>query len=76
MHGLELITRINSENRPAHHPLRMHPRIVALRRSIRGSPPFLNGHDQLVGSSVSNFFNSHYMFAGRPSCLDVMWLIL
>ena len=39
MHGLDLITRINSENRPAHHPLRMHPRIVALRRNIRGSHP-------------------------------------
>jgi len=36
MHGLEIITRINSENRPAPHPLRMHPRIYALRQSIRG----------------------------------------
>lgn len=36
MHGLEIITRINSENRPTPHPLRMHPRIYALRQSIRG----------------------------------------
>jgi hypothetical protein len=36
MHGLELITRINSENKRIPHPLRMHPRIYALRRSIRG----------------------------------------
>jgi hypothetical protein len=36
MHGLELITRINSETKRVPHPLRMHPRIYALRRSIRG----------------------------------------
>lgn len=36
MHGLELITRLNSETRPQPHPLRLHPRIYALRRSIRG----------------------------------------
>ena len=36
MHGLEIISRLNSENRPAPHPLRMHPRIYALRQSIRG----------------------------------------
>jgi hypothetical protein len=36
MHGLELITRINSEIQRSPHPLRMHPRIYALRRSIRG----------------------------------------
>ena len=36
MHGLEIITRINSENPPQPHPLRLHPRIYALRRSIRG----------------------------------------
>ena len=36
MHGLELITRINSETQRVAHPLRMHPRIYALRRSIRG----------------------------------------
>lgn len=35
MHSLEIITRINSENPPQPHPLRMHPRIYALRRSIR-----------------------------------------
>lgn len=36
MHGLELITRINSETRRVAHPLRMHPRIHALRQSIGG----------------------------------------
>ena len=36
MHGLEIITRINSETRREPHPLRMHPRIYALRRSVRG----------------------------------------
>ncbi len=36
MHGLELITRINSKIQRIPHPLRMHPRIYALRRSIRG----------------------------------------
>jgi hypothetical protein len=36
MHGLELITRINSATKRKPHPLRMHPRIYALRRSIRG----------------------------------------
>ena len=36
MHGLEIITRINSENPPQPHPLRLHPRISALRRSIQG----------------------------------------
>ena len=36
MHGLEFITRINSETPRAEQPLRMHPRIYALRRSIRG----------------------------------------
>ena len=36
MHGLELITRINSETPRAEHPLRMHPRIYALRQSIGG----------------------------------------
>ena len=36
MHGLELITRINSATQRVPHPLRMHPRIYALRRSIRG----------------------------------------
>ena len=36
MHGLELITRINSATRRVPHPLRMHPRIYALRKSIRG----------------------------------------
>ncbi len=36
MHGLELITRINSETQRVAHPLRMHPRIYALRQSIRG----------------------------------------
>ena len=36
MHGLELITRINSETPRAEHPLRMHPRIYALRQSVRG----------------------------------------
>lgn len=36
MHGLEIITRINSENRPAPHPLRMHPRIYALRQRVMG----------------------------------------
>jgi len=36
MHGLEIITRLNSTIQRAPHPLRMHPRIAALRRSIRG----------------------------------------
>ena len=36
MHGLELITRLNSETKRVPHPLRMHPRIYALRQSIRG----------------------------------------
>lgn len=34
MHGLEVITRLNSTIQRAPHPLRMHPRIAALRRSI------------------------------------------
>lgn len=36
MHALEIITRINSEKPPQPHPLRLHPRIYALRRSIQG----------------------------------------
>lgn len=36
MHGLEIITRSNSVNPPQPHPLRLHPRIYALRRSIQG----------------------------------------
>ena len=36
MHGLELILRCNAEGRPVPHPLRLHPRIWALRRSILG----------------------------------------
>lgn len=36
MHGLEFITRINSETPRVAHPLRLHPRIYALRQSIRG----------------------------------------
>ena len=36
MHGLELIARINSESRREPHPLRLHPRIYALRRAIAG----------------------------------------
>lgn len=34
MHGLELITRINSDTQRVPHPLRMHPRIYALRQNI------------------------------------------
>ena len=36
MHGLELITRINSETKRVPHPLRLHPRVYALRRSLQG----------------------------------------
>lgn len=36
MHGLEQIIRINSAERREPHPLRLHPRIYALRRQIRG----------------------------------------
>lgn len=36
MHGLEIITRLNSTMLHASHPLRLHPRIVALRRNIHG----------------------------------------
>lgn len=36
MHSLEIISRINSKNPPQPHPLRLHPRIYALRRSIQG----------------------------------------
>lgn len=36
MHGLEQIIRINSAESGEPHPLRMHPRIYALRRQIRG----------------------------------------
>ena len=36
MHALEIITRINSETQRVPHPLRMHPRIYALRQNIRG----------------------------------------
>lgn len=36
MHGLEIISRINDQRRPSPHPLRLHPRIYALRQAIRG----------------------------------------
>lgn len=34
MHGLEIILRNNSANQRQPHPLRLHPRIYALRQSI------------------------------------------
>ncbi len=36
MHALEVITRMNSVTQRVPHPLRMHPRIHALRQSIGG----------------------------------------
>jgi hypothetical protein len=36
MHGLETLMRLNNAERPEPHPLRLHPRIRALRRQIGG----------------------------------------
>jgi len=35
MHGLEYITRVNGQQQRQPHPLRLHPRIWALRQQIR-----------------------------------------
>lgn len=57
MHGLELITRLNSGTRREPHPLRMHPRIAALRQSIRG---------MAVGSEyVSRLYAALYRYADQ-----------
>lgn len=36
MHGLEILTRLNSAEKRQSHPLRLHPRIWVLRQQIRG----------------------------------------
>ena len=36
MHGLETLVRLNGPEKRQPHPLRLHPRIWALRRQIRG----------------------------------------
>ena len=57
MHGLELITRRNRENPPQPHPLRLHPRIYALRRSIRGMA--------VSSEYVSRLYASLYKYADQ-----------
>ena len=57
MHALEIITRLNGETQRAPHPLRLHPRIYALRRLIRGMG---------VGSEyVSRLYSALYKYADQ-----------
>lgn len=62
MHGLELITRINSETKRVPHPLRMHPRIYALRRSIRG----MAVNSQYVSQLYATLYKYADQFIDRP----------
>ena len=57
MHGLEHIIRMNSAQKRIPHPLRLHPRIWALRQQIHG----------MANSSeyVSRLFRSLYRYADQ-----------
>ena len=55
MHCLEIISRINSETQRTPHPLRLHPRIFALRQGIRGMA--------VQGDYVSRLYAALYQYA-------------
>lgn len=57
MHSLEHITRINSGIKREPHPLRLHPRIYALRKRIRGMA--------VSSEYVSRLYASLYRYADQ-----------
>jgi hypothetical protein len=62
MHGLDLITRINNETTRVPHPLRMHPRIYALRRSIRS----MSVQSEYVSRLYATLYKYADQFIDRP----------
>lgn len=57
MHCLEQIVRINCAEKREPHPLRLHPRIYALRQSIRGMA--------VSSAYVAQLYNSLYRYADQ-----------
>ena len=55
MHGLEHIIRMNSAQKRIPHPLRLHPRIWALRQQIHGMA--------ISSEYVSRLFSCLYIYA-------------
>lgn len=55
MHGLEHIIRMNSAQKRIPHPLRLHPRIWALRQQIHGMA--------ISSEYVSRLFSRLYIYA-------------
>lgn len=57
MHALEQIIRMNNQQKPMGHPLRLHPRILALRQQIRGMA--------ISSEYVSRLYQSLYRYADQ-----------
>lgn len=65
MHGLEIINRINGFVQQQDHPLRLHPRIYALRLRIGGLPI---GEREYASRLYVALYKYADQFIERPDC--------